>query len=89
MNGLATQSPRGAEEGWGEGMAIRILLWNAFGAPAPEAIVILEHLLKIFSTDRLFIFAEGFIKESLWKGILFWVEALAKIEFPSLILSGG
>ncbi len=85
----------GREKNWGWALVtirnpkstVRNLQRNAFGAPSSEAIVILEHSLKIFSTDRLFIFAKGFVKESLWKGILLWVEAFAKIEFPSLILN--
>jgi len=66
-----------------------ILRGNPFRAPTPQGVVILEHPMEVFPSDRLPIFAEGFIKKSLWKSIVFWIKAFTEIEPPSLILDGG
>ena len=62
---------------------------NAFRAPASQGIVILEHFVKLFPADRLSILPQGFIKKSLWKGVLLRGESLAEIEPSGLILDGG
>ncbi|MBP1699324.1 MAG: hypothetical protein H6Q41_4512, partial [Deltaproteobacteria bacterium] len=43
--------------------------WDAFRAPAPQIIIILEHFLEVFSSKCFLIFAKGFIKKSLWESI--------------------
>ena len=80
--------------GLGQGMSRRdrpfaVLLRYSLRTPTSQGIIILEHFVKVFSTDRLFIFAEGLIEKSLWKGILLGVETLAEVELPGLILNGG
>jgi hypothetical protein len=66
-----------------------ILFWNALRIPTSQGIVILEHSLKVFSSDRLSVFTQGFVKKPLGKGIIFRCYAFTEIESSGFILNGG